>query len=126
MFGKYRRRRKHGRTRRERFRQCRIAVGGSFVDQEKIDRDDLRLQPRDRLDDLGYLGARQRIGAAELTMASSIATIVTTSAAPLRRAPAFAHLIMPSSRSRNRKWPLVWPSHIAPAQNPVQSNAARI
>ena len=39
---------------------------GALVDQEKIDRNDLRLQPRDRLDDFGYLRAWQRIGAAEL------------------------------------------------------------
>src|SRR6185312_13947082 len=44
----------------------RIAIGGPLVDQEKIDRDHFRLQPRDRLDDPGYFGARQRIGAAEL------------------------------------------------------------
>ena len=64
--GKYRRRRKHRRTRRQRFRERRIAVGGALIDQQEIDRDHLRLQPGDRLDDPGDLGARQRIAAGEL------------------------------------------------------------
>ena len=47
-------------------RVASVAIGGVLVDQQKIDRDDLRLQPRDRFDDFGDLRARQRIGAAEL------------------------------------------------------------
>ena len=114
--------------RRERFRQRRIAVGGSLVDQQEIDRDHLRLQPRDRLDDPGDLRARQRIGAAEL----DDGVVDRDDRDEIRRRLDAARQrsrvrSMPnSSRSRNRKWPLLWPSQIAPAHNPVQSNATRI
>ena len=65
-FRKHRSGREHRRTRRERFRKRRVAVRGPLVDQQQIDRDDLRLELRDRVDDPGYFRARQGIGAAML------------------------------------------------------------
>ena len=60
-------------------------------------------------------------------MVSSIATIVTRSGGAFTpRASVRTSDNADSIRSRNRKWPLVWPSQIAPAHNPVQSNATRI
>src|ERR1700692_1997011 len=52
-----------GGTFRERFRQGFIAIVGSLVDQQKIDRNDFWLQPRNRPDDLGEIDAGERVAA---------------------------------------------------------------
>src|SRR5262245_7648155 len=56
-----------------------------------------------------------------------MATMVTRSGGAFTpRASVRRSVNADSTRSRNRKWPLLWPSHIAPAQSAVQSNATRI
>src|ERR1700730_17948135 len=59
----YRGGRNDGRTRRERLRQGVIGIGGSLVDQQKIDRHEFWLQPRDRLHNPRQIDPGERIGA---------------------------------------------------------------
>ena len=49
-----------------RTRQGFIAVVGSLVDQQKIDRDDFRLQPRDLVDNPGKINPGERVAACQL------------------------------------------------------------
>src|SRR4051794_7216638 len=51
-------------TRRQRICQRGVADRRAAVDQEQVDRDDLRLELHDGVDDAGEIGARQRIAAA--------------------------------------------------------------
>ncbi|MGY4596510.1 hypothetical protein ACVWXL_004256 [Bradyrhizobium sp. GM22.5] len=53
-------------TRSQRICQRSVADRSAAIDQQQVDRDDLRLELHDGVDDAGEIGARQRIAAAAL------------------------------------------------------------